>query len=541
MQPLRPRVLDLNTQSDLNSVRVIARRSLTPPSPRCPFPPDPHTTPDIFDKVRLSPELDGLIRGMNPWWEGKPGKAVPPYLRWAFPRVLRSVVSGPAPITVLRGPRQVGKSTIQSQLIEGFLREERMDPRRIFRVQFDELEAIHALKMPVHELVAWFESRIAGRTLNEAAKAGAPVYLLLDEVQNLSEWAAELKSLVDHNSVRVLVTGSSALRIEAGRDSLAGRIATIELGPLRLREVAGLALKQDLPEFLPENGLEPWTRKQTWQDLQRFGIASATLRDAAFARWAERGGYPLVHEFADLPWAELADRLVETVVNRAIQHDLRQGDRGRKRDETLLKEVFRIACRYTGQCPSQAIFVHDIQSALGANVGSQRIGAYLRFLEAALLIRLVPPLEIRLKKKRGAPKLCLCDHGLRAAWLQEQVPLDPDALAVSTLGDVAGHIVEGAVGQFLTGVPNLDVSHFPERGAEPEVDFILTIGEHRLPVEVKYRQRIETQADTRGLRAFIERSVNNAPFGVLVTMRDGVTIDDPRIVPVSLPSLLLLR
>lgn len=478
---------------------------------------------------------------MNPWWEGKPGKPVPEYLRWAFSRVHRSVVSGPAPITVLRGPRQVGKSTIQTQLIERFLAQEKMDPRRIFRVQFDELEAIRALKMPVHALVAWFENRIAGRSLNEAAKARQPVYLFLDEVQNLTEWAPELKSLVDHNAVRVLVTGSSALRIEAGRDSLAGRIATIELGPLRLREVAGLSLKRDLPEYLPENGLEPWTRKETWRELQHFGVANAPLRDAAFERWAERGGYPLVHEFADEPWADLADRLVETVVNRAIQHDLRQGERGRKRDETLLKEVFRIACRYTGQCPSQAVFVHDIQSALGANIGVQRIGAYLRFLEAALLIRLIPPLEIRLKKKRGASKLCLCDHGLRAAWLQEQVPLEAQALAESSFSDLAGHIVEGAVGQFFAGIPGLDVAHFPERGTEPEVDFVLTIGEHRLPVEVKYRQRIDPLADTRGLRAFVERSVNNAPFGVIITMRDGVTIDDPRIVPVSLPSLLLMR
>jgi predicted AAA+ superfamily ATPase len=495
----------------------------------------------VFDLVRLPHELDMLIRGMNPWWEGKPAKPVPPYLRWAFPRVLRSVQSGPAAITVLRGPRQVGKSTIQSQLIERFLRTEKIDPRRIFRVQFDELDAIHKLKLPVHSLVAWFESRIAGRTLNESAKLSEPVYLFLDEVQNLREWAAELKSLVDHNAVRVLVTGSSALRIEAGRDSLAGRIATVELGPLRLREVAGLALRQNLPEFQPENGLEPLTLKDTWRALQDFGLSHRITRDAAFSRWAERGGYPLVHEFASTPWSELTDQLVETVVNRAIQHDLRQGDRGRMRDETLLKEVFRIACRYTGQCPSQAVFVHDIKSALGANVGSQRIAAYLRFLEAALLIRLVPPLEIRLKKKRGAPKLCLCDHGLRAAWLQEQVPLVPEALANSLLADLAGHIVEGAVGQFLTGIPGLDVAHFPERGAEPEVDFVLTVGERRLPVEVKYRQRIDAQPDTRGLRAFIERTVNNAPFGVLVTMRDGVTVDDPRIVPVSLPSLLLLR
>jgi predicted AAA+ superfamily ATPase len=230
------------------------------------------------------------------------------------------------------------------------------------------------------------------------------------------------------------------------------------------------------------------------------------------------------------------------VVKRAIQHDLRAGERGRKRDETLLSEVFRLACRYTGQTPKQSVFVSDIKSSLDASIGWQRIQAYLRFLESAMLVRFVQPLELRLKRRRGAPKFCVCDHGLRAAWLQEAIPLDPHELeAHPHLADLAGHIAESAVGYFLSGVPHLDIAHFPERGSEPEVDFVLSVGEQRIPLEVKYRRRIDAFADTRGLRAFVEKSSYNAPFGVLVTMNDDVVIDDPRIVAVSLASLLLLR
>jgi hypothetical protein len=47
--------------------------------------------------------------------------------------------------------------------------------------------------------------------------------------------------------------------------------------------------------------------------------------------------------------------------------------------------------------------------------------------------------------------------------------------------------------------------------------------------------------DTLGLRAFLERTVHNAPFGILVTMSDEAAVADPRIVCLSLPSLLLLR
>lgn len=486
-------------------------------------------------------ELDSLIRGMNPWWASLPSKPVPVYKRWAFSRVLKAVTNGPAPITVVRGPRQVGKSTIQNQVIESLLNERGVPASRILRIQFDDLAEFRALKTPIHQIVHWFENRIAGATLNQAARDKSPVFLLLDEVQNLPEWAPELKSMVDHHAVRVLVTGSSALRIEAGRDSLAGRIATIELGPLRIREVAGIALATTIPDFLPENGIEPWTRKDTWHDLAAFGRRNHAARDEAFIRWAQRGGYPLVHERSDLPWAEVADQLVETVVRRAINHDLRLGERGRSRDAALLEEVFRLACRYTGQSPQVCKFADDIRSVRGGNVGAQRISAYLRFLESAMLVSLVPALEIRLKRTRGPAKLCLCDHGLRAAWLQELVPLDAKSLAGSTLNDVAGRIVEGAVGQYLSGVPALDLAYLPERGSEPEVDYILTIGERRIPLEVKYRRSIDPLADTRGLRAFLEKAANNAPFGVLVTLTDDVRIDDPRIIPISLPSFLLLK
>lgn len=411
---------------------------------------------EIFDKRRLPPAVDELVRRMNPWWENKPGKVLPSFRRWAFNRALKGLVEGLAPVTVIRGPRQVGKSTIQDQIISHLLTERAVSPQRILKVQFDDIRPLGKLDVPVQTIAWWFENRILGRSFNESAHRGEPAFLFLDEVQNLEDWAPELKNLVDNNTLRVLVTGSSALRIEAGRDSLAGRLSTVELGPLLLREVAELGLGTPIPGLLSDNGIDSLTRKETWIALRQHGETHRLARDAAFDRWSQRGGYPRAQERFDVRWPEVADDLVETVVNRAIQHDLRQGERGRKRDESLLKEVFRLACRYTGQSPRQSVFVQDIKSALDANVGWQRLQAYLRFLEGAMLVRMIPPLELRLKRKRGAAKLCVCDHGLRAAWLQEQVPLSEQGLAASPhLSDLAGRVAEGAAGYFLSGIPHL--------------------------------------------------------------------------------------
>jgi predicted AAA+ superfamily ATPase len=498
--------------------------------------------PDIFDRVRLPPDVDAHLRETNPWWRNLPGRVLPSYRRWMFSTILRRLDRKVAPALVLRGARQVGKTTLQEQVIQYLLSERQVDPRRIFRVQFDELPSLRGLEAPILEIVRWYQNRILARTLNQAAHAGEPAFIFLDEVQNLRDWAPQLKALVDHHTVQVVVAGSSALRIEAVRDSLAGRIASLELGTLLLREIAGLRFGQTIEPPLPANGLQSLLDMTFWRSIEEHGAAHREARDRAFAAFSEHGGYPLVHARPEASWTELSDQLNETVIRRVIQHDLRIGERGRRRDQTLLEEVFRLGCRYAGQAPSQAFLIAEVKQALHANIGWQRILSYLRFLEGSLLLRLVRPLELRLKKTRGPSKICVVDHGLRASWLEETIPLDPERLdEASHLTDLAGHIAESVVGAFFTGIPNLDVAHFPERTTEPEVDFVLTIGERRIPVEVKYRRRIDQHRDTLGLRSFLEKTHYNAPFGVLVTMLDGAEVSDPRIIPVSLRSLLLVR
>lgn len=497
---------------------------------------------DIFDKERLTPALDSFLRESNPWWEQKPGPVLPPYKRWAFNITMSKFQRGLAPVIVIRGPRQVGKTTLQLQIIEELIKNKGIPNHHILRIQFDEIPSLRGLQEPILSISRWFENRVLGCTFNEAARSGQPAYLFFDEIQNLKDWAPQLKALVDHHTVKVLLTGSSALRIEAGRDSLAGRITSVELGTLLLREVAGLRFGNEIKPHLVDNGLEPVLQKDFWKHLQRYGESEQELRDRAFAAFSERGGYPMAQAHPEVAWPEIADQLNETVIQRAIQHDLRVGTRGQKRDPQLLEEVFRLSCRYTGQSPSQAVFVNEIKQALTGNIGWHRILAYLRFLDSSMLVKLIHPLELRLKKRKGAHKLCICDHGLRASWLQEIVPLDRKILTENPhLQDLAGHIAESIVGYFIGGLPHLDVAHFPERGSEPEVDFILTIGEKRIPLEVKYRNRIDMHRDTVGIRAFLEKTVYNAPFGILVTMHDGVPMDDPRIVPVSLPSFLMMR
>ncbi|WP_448520364.1 ATP-binding protein [Rhodoflexus sp.] len=350
----------------------------------------------------------------------------------------------------------------------------------------------------------------------------------------------ELQFLVDHNTVICVVTGSSALRIELSRDSLAGRINTIEAGTLSITEIGKIRGLPTPEPFLPDNGVSKLKQQATWQALADYAAQHQVFIDEAFAAFSERGAYPVAHLSTNAPWEMVADQLNETVIKRVIQHDLRLGEKGRKRDPQLLEELFRLCCRYAGQTPGIGKLTREIQTALQANIGTQRVRTYLKFLSDTLLIRLVQPLEIRLKKKKSDPKICLADHSLRASWLQEYIPMqfknEENNQDVATM---AGFMAESIVGALFSSISGLDLSHLPAQNNEPEIDFIITIGDQRIPIEVKYRNTIKAE-HYKGLEWFMSSPVNRAPFGILITKNDTMSTHE-NVITIPLKNLLILR
>ena len=89
----------------------------------------------------VPPAIQATLQDDNPWWRGERLFGLPSLRRWAFDAVLSGVQRGLTPATVLRGPRQVGKTTLLNQAIDALLAQG-VAGRRIFRVQFDELPAL---------------------------------------------------------------------------------------------------------------------------------------------------------------------------------------------------------------------------------------------------------------------------------------------------------------------------------------------------------------------------------------------------------------
>ena len=91
------------------------------------------------------------LRDANPWWRGERQYDVATIKRWAYAPVLKGLLKGLAPVTVLRGPRQVGKTTLLNQVTDELLNQG-VDPRRIFRVQFDDIPDLRKLGTPILDL-----------------------------------------------------------------------------------------------------------------------------------------------------------------------------------------------------------------------------------------------------------------------------------------------------------------------------------------------------------------------------------------------------
>jgi len=122
----------------------------------------------LFKEMGLSAALVADIARMNPWWDHAPMPILPPTRRHLVDTMDFRLQRNLAPIVVVRGPRQIGKTTAQLQLIQRLL-DRGVDPRRIVRFQCDEIPEITALSEPILRLVDWYEQAVLKETLNAAA------------------------------------------------------------------------------------------------------------------------------------------------------------------------------------------------------------------------------------------------------------------------------------------------------------------------------------------------------------------------------------
>lgn len=477
------------------------------------------------------PELPALLRGLNSWWA--PPHAVRPEVpayRRRQTRALAERLGSRSPlIQVIRGPRQVGKTTAILQLVEALLAGG-VRPADLLLLRFD-LQSLREAG-GLLGLVRWYEAHVRGRPLGD----GAPAFLLLDEVHKLPRWNEEVKHLAETTRARMVVTGSSSVLVAKGtRESLAGRVVTTELPTFSFREVIEAWHPELTPPVPPLRFLDTFedAAPRAFDAVHAFAEANADALARVLDRYYLRGGYPRLHsgEVEDDGWA---DYLVETVFDRVLGVDI--PDLFPIQQPQLLRHLYLSAARRTGQEVSQLELAQEANAA-GLRTNQPTVGRYLHYLADALLVREFRRFPLaRAKTARVPVKTTLTDLGVRNAIFRGAPSLRDSP------PDVVGPLVETVVQTVLRDA-NLAVHFFRER-VDPddrrspfeEVDFVAErIDGEVLPVEVKFRRRVD-DADFRTLRRFMQRYRSRR--GIVVS-RDEFAREADRAIVVPLRDFLL--
>jgi predicted AAA+ superfamily ATPase len=340
--------------------------------------------------------------------------------------VLRARLAEPRRfMQVVAGPRQVGKSTMVEQVVS-------------------------ALKVPVRSESAdeptlrgseWIAQQWeAARSELDARKGGI---LVLDEVQKIPNWSETVKRMWDEDTrkrrpLKVVLLGSAPMLIARGlSESLAGRFETITMPHWSYAEMA-----------------------------KAFGL---TLDEYIFF-----GGYPGAAPFINdhQRWRRyVIDSLVETSVSRDVLL-LSRIDK-----PALLRRLFDLACRYSGQQLSYTKMLGQLQDA-GNTV---TLAHYLDLLEKAGLVRGLQKYAGDVARQRGSsPKLQVLNTALMSATSNLTFA---EARADK---EFWGRLVESAVGAHLANAELMGectVQYW--RDASNEVDFVVTSGRTVTAIEVK--------------------------------------------------------
>ncbi len=346
-------------------------------------------------------------------------------------------------IQVILGPRQVGKTTMVTQLLS----------QLVMPNLYESADVISATN------TAWLVQVWESARLQMKVSKAAEFLLVIDEIQKIDNWSEIVKQQWDKDTrenanIKVILLGSSRLLIQKGlTESLAGRFETLYLG------------HWSYPEMQEAFG---WSIEQ----------------------YVYFGGYPgsasLIND--EERWKNyIKDSLIETSISKDILM-LTRVDK-----PALLKRLFELGCLYSGQILSYTKIIGQLQDAGNTTT----LANYLKLLyDCGLLAGLEKYAGDIIRKRSSSPKFQVYNNALITAQgddRYEKAIVDPE---------LWGRLVESSVGTHLL---NHSISErynlYYWREGNYEVDFVLEKGDKAIGLEVKSGKRGENE----GMGVFAEK------------------------------------
>ncbi len=204
-------------------------------------------------------------------------------------------------LSILIGPRGVGKTTTLVQMLLDFSQGDRFSPKILY-IQSDHF-AIG--KLSLYEIAEQFQ-QLGGE------------WIVFDEIHKHPNWSQELKSIYDtFPKLRVLASGSSALQITKGSHDLSRRALVFRMQGMSFREYLELAHQIELPSY---NLNELCQDHATIADkvIKKLDIKKQKIIPE-FNRYLQIGYYPYFYEMQNESFYKMT---LEQNVHTTIESDL---------------------------------------------------------------------------------------------------------------------------------------------------------------------------------------------------------------------------
>jgi len=273
-------------------------------------------------------------------------------------------------VKVVTGMRRCGKSYLLFNIFKEHLISEGIDKNHIIEISFDTFEG-----------KKFCDPNVLYPHLKESIKDEKMYYILLDEVQLLSDFEAVLNSLIRMKNVDVYVTGSNARFLS--KDVITefrGRGDEIHMYPLSFAEFMSVYQGEKL---------------DGWNEYMLYG------------------GIPLVLNISspEQKVAFLKSLFEETYISDIIgRHNVR--------NKAELEDLLNIISSAIGSLTNPEKLSKTFKSVKNKNISSNTIKRYIEYLSDSFLIDTAFRYDIKGRKYIGSPvKYYFNDMGLRNARL----------------------------------------------------------------------------------------------------------------------------
>ena len=289
----------------------------------------------------------------NVWWKGKThindDRHISSYLskeyRW-HSRIPDEMRLDPGNIFTIRGPRQIGKTTLVKLIVKSLI-EEGADEKSVFYATCDVIiDHIELLKL-VRSYLEFADS-------NNIHKK----YIFLDEISGIGDWQKAIKLLVDSGELDdtcLILTGSHTLDIKYGFERLPGRTGRYGkdylLLPLTFSEFVSLVRPDISASITPAASLSIHAINRAVNSAIPFDRELKVL----FNQYLTVGGFPLaINEFYKKN--AIPDYIYELYTRWVVGDITKWG-----KQEKILKQMLRTAILKQGTAVSWDSFAKDAE------------------------------------------------------------------------------------------------------------------------------------------------------------------------------------